>query len=101
MPFEKGKSGNPNGRKKGVPNKDTEIIREAISDIVAGNIENIQKWLDDIAGDDPSKAMNLLLQLMEYKIPKLSRTEMKLDADVKGTTTVINLGEGKKDETTT
>lgn len=69
------------GRKKGTPNKDTEVIREAISDLVAGNIEKVQGWLDDIAGDDPAKAMNLLLQLMEYKIPKLSRTELAGDKD--------------------
>ena len=80
MPFIKGQP-KKGGRKKGTGNKDTELIREAISDIVAGNIENIQKWLDDIAGDDPSKAMNLLLQLMEYKIPKLSRTELVGDKE--------------------
>lgn len=69
------------GRKKGTPNKDTEVIREAISDLVAGNIEKVQEWLDRVAEEDPKGAITLLTQLMEYKIPKLSRTELAGDKD--------------------
>ena len=33
-------------------------------------------WLSQIAGDDPAKAMDLMLRLSEYIIPKLARQEI-------------------------
>ena len=69
------------GRQKGSTNKDTAVVRAAISDLVVGNIDKVQEWLDRIAEHSPEKAALLLLQLMEYKIPKLSRTEVTGDKE--------------------
>jgi hypothetical protein len=33
-------------------------------------------WLSQIAGDDPAKAMDMMLRLSEYIIPKLARQEV-------------------------
>jgi hypothetical protein len=73
----KGKTGNPNGRKKGVPNKATREAREAIAAFVEGNVERLQAWLDEIAQDNPMAAFDRFMAVVEYHIPKLQRQEVQ------------------------
>lgn len=66
------------GRPKGIPNKSTMLAREAIAQLVDGNASRLQAWLDAIANDEkhgPAVAFKLLMDVMEYHIPKLARTE--------------------------
>src|SRR5215472_11598546 len=65
-----GKSGG--GRKKGTPNKATADVRAAIALIAQRNVERVEEWLLEIK--DPSRRMQLFLDMCEYHIPKLSRT---------------------------
>lgn len=74
--FEPGVSGNPNGRPKGAKNKKTEAIREAYQKLTENNLDNMTIWLSQIASEDPAKAMDMMLRLSEYIIPKLARTEL-------------------------
>ena len=74
--FKPGESGNPNGRPKGSKNKKTEAIREAYQKLTENNLESMSIWLSQVASEDPAKAMDLMLRLSEYIIPKLARTEM-------------------------
>ncbi len=74
MPFEKGNS--LGGRKKGTPNATTKEIKEAYQMLVESNLDNMSKWLADVAGDDPKQALELMLKLSEYMIPKLARQEI-------------------------
>ena len=67
---------NRNGRRKGTLNKNTKQIREAYQKLTEENLDNISIWLSQIAGDDPAKAMDLMLRLSEYIIPKLARQEL-------------------------
>tara|TARA_R110002110_G_scaffold79202_4_gene207225 strand:+ start:129 stop:434 length:306 start_codon:yes stop_codon:yes gene_type:complete len=76
MAFKKGEVTNPNGRPKGKPNKTTSEIREAYQLLVENNLENMTLWLTDVAADSPEKAMDLMLKLSEYMIPKLARQEV-------------------------
>jgi hypothetical protein len=64
------------GRTKGVPNKSTAIVREAIANLLERNAPNMDKWLNEVAADDPYKALDLMNKLSEYHIPKLARTEV-------------------------
>ena len=66
------------GRPKGSPNKSTAQAREAIAKLVDGNADRLQGWLDQIARDEkqgPAVAFKLLMDVMEYHVPKLARTE--------------------------
>ena len=76
MPFKEGQSGNPNGRAKGKPNKTTKEIREAYQKLVEDNLTNMTKWLTEVAAENPERAMDLMLKLSEYMIPKLARQEV-------------------------
>ena len=77
--FEKGKSGNPNGRPKGIPNKDTQEVKEAYLALIQGNIPRLQEWLDRVAERDPGRALDLLLKLSPFVIPKKKEMDLTID----------------------
>ena len=72
--FKKGESGNPNGRPKGSLNKDLEPIRKAFKDFVEGNLKQVQKDYDAL--DSAKERLYFILNISEYCIPKLQRTEL-------------------------
>ena len=74
--WKKGQSANPNGRPKGSKNKATAKIREAYQKLTEDNLENMSAWLANIAADDPARAMEMMIKLSEYVIPKLARQEV-------------------------
>lgn len=72
------------GRVAGVPNKSTALAREAIARFVDGNSHKLQEWLDEIAMNEklgPKVAFDCFMQVAEYHVPKLARTEHIGDDD--------------------
>jgi hypothetical protein len=76
------------GRPKGIPNKATRDVKEAIARFAEGNVHKLEEWLETIAngdGDlvkpDPAKAADLYMKVIEYHIPKLARQEVVGDVD--------------------
>ena len=67
---------NSGGSRLGRPNKATQKAREAISTILDGNVYRIQGWLDEVASEDPKAAMNAVITMLEFGVPKLARTEL-------------------------
>lgn len=72
MGFKKGQSGNPAGRKKGVPAKRTQIIQAFAEHIVAGGRDKYKKELSQLTGKAYIDAIH---DMMEYCAPKMARTE--------------------------
>jgi hypothetical protein len=64
------------GRPKGMPNKSTSVVREAIANLLERNAPNMDRWLNEVADKDPHKALDIIQKLSEYHIPKLARTEV-------------------------
>jgi hypothetical protein len=64
------------GRAKGVPNKSTAAVREAIAKMAELNAPRFAMWLDEVAQKSPEKACDIYLRAIEYHIPKLARTEV-------------------------
>ena len=74
MAFKKGNSGNLKGRKKGTPNKVTQLQREFIQTLLDTQQDKILTELNQLHGKDYLNAVN---GLMEFVLPKLQRTELK------------------------
>jgi hypothetical protein len=64
------------GRGKGTPNESTSKVREAIATFAEANVGKMGKWLEEVASEDPGKALDLYLRAIEYHIPKLARQEV-------------------------
>ena len=80
------------GRKHGELNKATKNAREAIARLVDDNAERMQGWLDQIAEKDgPLVAWKCMNDVIEYHIPKLSRTELTGKDGEKLPTAVFNI----------
>lgn len=71
-----GESPNPAGRPEGSKNKATQKIRIAYQKLTEDNLENMSRWLEAIAADSPKEAMDMMIKLSEYVIPKMARTEI-------------------------
>jgi hypothetical protein len=75
-------------------------IRGKFHSVLEKNQPNIQKWLDEVAKDDPAKALELLLKLSSYVMPKPRTVELEIDISEDYKTkwaqplNIINLGEG-------
>ena len=76
MAFEKGNK--LAGSRKGVANKATSAVREAIATFASDNVERLQGWLDKIAETEPKEAAKLYLSAIEYHIPKLARKDVQM-----------------------
>jgi hypothetical protein len=71
------------GSRKNIPNVATKNAREAIALLVDANSERMQGWLDQIAEKDgPMAAWRCLADVIEYHIPKLARSEVKMTGEV-------------------
>lgn len=65
------------GRKKGTPNKSTKETRETFKKVLNDNLDNLDVWLNKVADKNPEKAINILLKISEFIIPKLNKIEVE------------------------
>lgn len=66
------------GRARGTPNRVTTDVRRAIAIFAEENAYRLQEWLDRIASEDPAKAADLYVRLLEYHVPRLARSEIAI-----------------------
>lgn len=80
MPFKPGNKLSK-GRPVGALNRSTEQMKLTLARAVNNTLDTITKDLEEIKKKDPEKAIDIALKLMEYTLPKLSRTELKGEID--------------------
>lgn len=83
MPFKKGQSGNPAGRKKGSLNKVNKDRKAFISYVLDLNKKGIVDVLNKLKETDPAAYLNALLKLLEYDTPKLNRVTSEINETMK------------------
>lgn len=71
---------NPDGRPKGSLNATTEAVKQYYLELLNGNLENIQMWLNRTAEMDPKGALDFLIKLSPFVIPKKTETDMTIDS---------------------
>jgi len=53
-------------------------IRYYMSEILHGNLDKINAWLDEVAKDSPAKALELLMQFAEFSTPRLKAVAVQM-----------------------
>jgi hypothetical protein len=81
--FKPGESGNTNGRPKGTKNASSEKIKQFYLELLDGNLDNIQTWLTQTASEDPARALDFLLKLSPFVIPKKQETDLTIENPLK------------------
>lgn len=72
----KGRTNNPNGRPKGIPNKMTTDLRNWINKFIDDNKDGIQ---DDWKKLDPKDRITLFEKLLKYSLPTLQATSLDVN----------------------
>lgn len=72
--FKKGEK-RPKQGKRG-PSKVTADVRATIALVAERNVGRLEGWLQAVGADDPCKAADLFLRMIEYHIPKIARSEI-------------------------
>jgi hypothetical protein len=67
------------GRPAGSLNRSTEMMKLSVARATNSVLDNLTSDLEKIRKSDPEAAINIALKLLEFSMPKLSRTEMKAD----------------------
>lgn len=65
------------GRPAGSPNRATTEVREALAELVAGNVPRLQQWLDRVAKHNPKAALEIYVKLVEFVVPRLARHSLE------------------------
>ena len=95
--FEKGNKLSK-GRPSGALNRSTEQMKLTLARAANNTLNTIADDLEKIRKKDPEKAIELSLKLMEYVLPKLSRTEMKAEIDTRIQAINVNIAQKNIDE---
>lgn len=86
------------GRPKGALNRSTEMMKLTIARAVDNTLNTLSTDLEKIKKKDPERAIELALKLMEFTLPKLSRTEMKAEVEQKIQQISVNITQKNIDE---
>jgi hypothetical protein len=84
MGFKKGKdwNGNKFGRPRGSQNRSTEMMKVNVARAANFGLDTIKEDYERLREEDPKGALNLLMKLLEFNLPKLKSVDMDVKAEV-------------------
>ena len=80
MKYQKGQSGNPEGRPLGTPNKTTEELRNTVQAFIENNIETMQVNFDLL---EPKDKLSFIEKLLNYSLPRIQSTQLDIKSNPK------------------
>jgi hypothetical protein len=90
MPYEKGNSGNPTGRRKGTLNKATAQAREVIAHALVGtDADMLRAKLAALEGKD---FIDAYVKLAEFITPKMQRTTLPTEQETGPMKVTLRIG---------
>jgi len=82
MPFQKGHK-LAKGRPIGALNRSTEQMKLNIARATNRVLDDLPTIMEKLIKEDPKAAVDLSIKLLEFNLPKLSRTEMRAEIEQK------------------
>lgn len=87
-------SGSEAGKKsKRGQGKEIKELREIYSNLLKKNQDKLQNWFDEVGKEDPAKAIDLLIKMSAFVLPKYRQVEF--DIVQEKNINVIDLGNGQ------
>lgn len=93
MPFQKGHK-LAKGRPVGAINRSTEQMKLSIARATNSVLDDLPKLLNEMKEKDPRSAIDLVIKLLEYNLPKQSRVEMRAEIDQRIHQISVNINKG-------
>ena len=97
MPFQKGHK-LAKGRPVGAINRSTEQMKLSIARATNSVLDDLPKLLNEMKEKDPRSAIDLVIKLLEYNLPKQSRVEMRAEIDQRIHQISVNINKSGSDE---
>jgi len=74
-------------------------VREAYQALIESNLENMNSWLTEVSKENPAKALELMIRLSDFVLPKLKQIEFNDNEYAYDNTAVITfVSEGLEPE---
>ena len=96
MAFEKGHK-LATGRPKGAINRSTEMMKVSIARETNVVLDDLPSIMKQMIRDDPKAAVDLAIKLLEFNMPKLSRTELRAEIEQKIQQISININKSSSE----
>lgn len=69
------------GRPKGAINRSTEMMKLSVARATNKVLDELPAIMEEMIKKDPKGAVDLAIKLLEFNLPKQSRTELKAEID--------------------
>ncbi len=94
MPFQKGHK-LAKGRPIGALNRSSEQMKLNIARATNRVLDDLPTIMEKLIKEDPKAAVDLSIKLLEFNLPKLSRTEMRAEIEQKIHQIAVNITQSK------
>jgi hypothetical protein len=86
------------GRPPGAINRSTEMMKLSVARATNKVLDSLPSIMEEMIKKDPKGAVDLAIKLLEFNMPKLSRTEMRAEIDQRIQSISVNINKSGSNE---